>query len=88
MQNCGFILHCKLFKDLSNPAANCKNEHNSFAFKFEFKSKFKKETLILKYFLVLMDHVWYMYVVYIWKKSVLGDVSGVASFITTNEQLQ
>ena len=28
MRNCGFILHCKLFKDLSNPAANCKNEHN------------------------------------------------------------
>ena len=28
MRNCGFILHCKLFKDLSNPAANCINEHN------------------------------------------------------------
>jgi len=42
-------------------------------------------------FLVLRDHGVYMYVVYIWKWSsyrALGGVSGVASFITTDEQLQ
>jgi len=42
-------------------------------------------------FLVLRDHEVCMYVVYIWKWSsahAIGDVSGVASFITTNEQLQ
>jgi len=45
----------------------------------------------LGYFLVLRDHGVYMYVVYIWKWSfahALGGVSGVASFITTDEQLQ
>ena len=39
----------------------------------------------------LRDHGVYMYVVYIWKWSsahALGGVSGVASFITTDEQLQ
>ena len=42
-------------------------------------------------FLVLRDHGVYMYVVYIWIWSsahALGGVSGVASFITTDEQLQ
>jgi len=42
-------------------------------------------------FLVLRDHGVYMYVVYIWKWSsahVLGGVSGVSSFITTDEQPQ
>jgi len=42
-------------------------------------------------FLVLRDHGVYMYVVYIWKRSsahALGSVRGVASFITTDEQLQ
>jgi len=41
-------------------------------------------------FLVLKDHGVYMYVVYIWKWSsahALGDVSGVASSITTDEHL-
>ena len=41
--------------------------------------------------LVLRDHGVYMYVVYIWKWSsahALGGVSGVASFISTDEQLQ
>jgi len=41
--------------------------------------------------LILRDHGLYMYVVYIWKWSyahALGGVSGVASFITTDEQLQ
>jgi len=38
-----------------------------------------------------MDHGVYMYVVYIWKWSsahALGVVSGMALFITTDEQLQ
>jgi len=38
-----------------------------------------------------MDHEVYMYVVYIWKWSsahALGGVNGVASWITTDEQLQ
>ena len=42
-------------------------------------------------FLVLMDHGVYMYVVYIGKWSsahAIGGVSGVASFITTDGQLQ
>jgi len=41
--------------------------------------------------MVLRDHGVYMYVVYFWKWSsanALGGVSGVASFITTDEQLQ
>jgi len=40
---------------------------------------------------VFRDHGVYMYDVYIWKWSyahALGGVSGVASFITTDEQLQ
>jgi len=39
----------------------------------------------------IYDHGMYMYVVYIWKWSsahALGGVSGGASFITTDEQLQ
>jgi len=42
-------------------------------------------------FLVLRDHVVYMYVVYIRKWSTahaLGGVSGVATFISTDERLQ
>jgi len=42
-------------------------------------------------FLVLRDHLVYMYVVYIWKWSsahAQRGVSGVASFITIDEQLQ
>jgi len=38
-----------------------------------------------------VDHGVYMYVVYFWKWSsahALGGVSGVASFITTDEKLQ
>jgi len=41
--------------------------------------------------MVLRDHGVYMYVVYIYKWSsahALGGVRGVASFITTDEQLQ
>ena len=41
--------------------------------------------------MVLRDHGVYMYVVYNWKWSTayaLVGVSGVASFITTDEQLQ
>jgi len=41
--------------------------------------------------LILRDHGVYMYVVYIWKWSsaqALGGETGVASFITTDEQLQ
>jgi len=40
---------------------------------------------------VLRDHGVYMYFVYIWKWTsahALGGVSGVASFITTDERLQ
>jgi len=47
--------------------------------------------LISHIFLVLMDHGVYMYIVYIWIWSsahAQGGVSGVASFITTDEQLQ
>jgi len=42
-------------------------------------------------FLVLRDHEVYMHVVYIWKWNsghALGGVGSVASFITTDEQLQ
>ena len=48
-------------------------------------------SLCTNIFLVLSDHGVYMYVVYIWKWSsahAIGGVSGVASFITTDEQLQ
>ena len=47
--------------------------------------------LTYTFFLVLRDDEVYMYVVYIWKWSsahALEGVSGVASFITTDEQLQ
>ena len=45
---------------------------------------------IISIVLVFRDHGVYMYVVYIWKWSsahVQGGVSGVASFINTDEQL-
>jgi len=50
-----------------------------------------KQNTFLASAMVLRDHGVYMYIVYIWKWSsahALGGVSGVASFITTDEQLQ
>ena len=51
----------------------------------------KSGSLCSHIFLVLRDHGVYMYVFYIWKWSsahALGGVSGVASFIATDERLQ
>ena len=62
---------------------------------FTFRSIASKQLncLCSHIFLILRDHgmYMYMYVVYNWKWSsahALGGVSGVASFITTDERLQ
>jgi len=55
-----------------------------------FKKSSRTTSLCSHIFLVLRDHGMYMYVVYIWKwiAYAQGGVSGVASFITTDERLQ
>ena len=58
----------------------------------ELYGTYQKNSGVYQFFLVLGYHGVYMYVVYIWKWSSAhalgGGVSGVTSFITTDEQLQ